>query len=121
MNRYHKEVYFKHISELQEANNQLNNLEFTYSKHCLNNLRYRIIDLNKLLLFIKNIILNYNDIFEYYEENNNILKLCYRIKFNNYQDIILVLSNNKNIITIYLNNVSDKHYTLKQELYIKAV
>jgi len=120
MNRYHIKTGFdpKHISQLKELTEQLNCKDWLYSEHCLDNLKYRIIDLKKILIFIKNSILNYSQVFEYYSEQD-IIKICYRLNYNNLQDIILVLTPDKKIITIYINSVDDKHITLKTELYNK--
>ena len=45
--------------------------------------------------------------------------VCYRAHYKGSVDIILVLSQSKSIITIYINEVGDNHYTLKNELYQK--
>ena len=117
MKRYHKKVYFPHEKELILFNNNLNNISFKYSKHCLENLKYRLIDIEKALIFISKLELDYNNIFEYYILDNQIIKVCYRIKYNDELDLILVLSNEKNIITIYINSSIDKHETLNKNLY----
>ena len=120
MYRYHKKIYFPDIKKLQVLNDKLNMYNWQYSKHAIDNLQYRSIDINAILMFIKNIKLKYDNIFEYYVKDDNIIKVCYRINFNNYTDLILVLNKYKKIITIYLNNKDDKHYTLKRELYQSA-
>jgi len=120
MNRYHIKLGFEagHISQLKELTEQLNNRDFSYSEHCLDNLKYRFIDLKGILLFIKGIELDYSQIFEFYTEQN-IIKVCYRISYNQYQDLILVLTTDKKIITVYINSKNDLHYTLKTNLYNK--
>ena len=123
MNRYHIKIYTKpeHWQLLEGITNNLNSLDWQYTKHCLDNLKHRVSDLEKLLLYVKNTTLNISQIFEYYfDDNNNIEKLCYRIKYNEYQDIILIIGKDKQIITIYLNNKDDLHFTLKKELYING-
>ena len=117
MYRYHRKIYFPHIDKLRELNNKLNIKAWKYSVHALENVKYRIADIENMLNFIKNITLEENQIFEYYKLYNNIEKLCYRIAYDNTFDIVLVLSNDKSIITIYLNNKDDNHDTLKKELY----
>lgn len=119
MNRYHIKFGFdqSHIKRLQDITEQLNDREFSYSSHCLDNLKFRFIDLEGVLLFIKGINLKSEQIFEYYSEDKNIVKLCYRIGYNNLQDIILVITPEKKIITIYINSANDLHDTLKKELY----
>lgn len=123
MLRYHKKVYFPicDIKKLKDFTLSLNSLSWQYSKHTLDNIKDRFIDIKGILLFIKDITLNDNDIFEYYMEDKKIVKVCYRINYNNDIDIILVLSEEKNIITIYINSTDDKHETLKKEIYQKEV
>jgi len=119
MNRYHYLIGFnpEHISQLKELTEQLNSKEWLYSDHCLDNLKYRAIDLRGILLFIKGIKLDYSQVFEYYAEELKVIKLCYRITYNNLQDIILIITPDKKIITIYINSANDLHDTLKKELY----
>ena len=119
MNRYHIKLGFdqSHIKGLQDITEQLNNRDFSYSDHCLDNLKYRFLDLKGILLFIKGIELKVENIFEYYAEELKVIKLCYRITYNNLQDIILIITPDKKIITIYINSANDLHDTLKKELY----
>lgn len=116
--RYHKKVFFpsEHLTEINRLTERLNSLNFKPSSHCLDNLKHRIIDIKALLLFIKALRLNPSEVFEYYTEEKEIFKLCYRINWNE-SDLILVLSKDKEIITIYLNSKEDNHETLKKELY----
>ena len=118
MKRYHKQVYFPIEHDLRGFTDSLNDLQWTYSRHCLENIQYRINNLKDLLIFIKNLKLDYNNIFEYYVEQE-IEKACFRIHYKGDIDIILVISKEKNLITIYINDKEDKHFTLHKELYIK--
>jgi len=116
MNRYHKKVYFKHIKELSIFNDNLNAKKWQYSIHALDNLKHRAIDNMAILKYIRDIKLKYDNIFEYYSIDNDIQKACYRIEYI-HSDIILIVSKQKCIITIYLNSKNDNHETLKKELY----
>lgn len=119
MLRYHKGVYFPEEDKENLINftNKLNTLTWGYSSHSLDNLKHRVIDTASLLNFIKVLTLSYDQIFEYYKTNlGAILKACYRIEYKNY-DFILVLSADKNIVTIYVNSKNDKHETLNKSLY----
>ena len=121
MNRYHKKIYFpkEDLKELENLNNILNNKRFSYSKHCLENLKYRALDMENLLKYISDIELKSDWIFEYYKSQYGIEKACYRLPYSLY-DVILVISNNKNIITIYINSKEDNHNTLNSRLYQKV-
>lgn len=120
MNRYHKTIYFPNIENLKTFNDNINAKTWQYSKHCLENIKYRFLDIEKLLIFIKNLTLKTDNIFEYYLIDNEIDKACYRIKYQKNIDIILVISSEKNLITIYINQENDNHETLKKNLYCVA-
>jgi len=117
MKRYHKEVYFKQSAkdDLKSFTDDLNSKSWKYSLHALDNVKYRSHELGNVLEFIKTLKLNASDIFEYYEEQS-IIKACYRIIYDN-SSLILVISNDKRLITLYINAFEDKHVTLKKELY----
>lgn len=117
--RYHIKTGFNKddITSLRLANNRLNALDWQYSRHCLDNLKHRVIDLRQVLEFIKGVNLDFSQVFEYYSEAQGITKVCYRINFNQYYDLILVLTLEKKIVTIYLNSVGDEHISLKKEIY----
>lgn len=119
MNRYHIKIGFEpvYINKLKEYIKRYNSISWQYTSHCLDNLKYRVIDIKALLLYIKDLKLEYNNIFEFYADNGDIVKICFRVKYNQYNDLILVLNKNKTIITIYINSSDDLHYTLKKELY----
>ena len=121
MLRYHKKIYFPDTAEkdLSEFTNKLNKLNWGYTAHSIDNIKYRVIDNKSILLFIRDLKLDSKNIFEYYADDNGIIKTCYRIPYMDNMDIILVLSECKEIITIYLNSNTDLHYFLKQELYSK--
>lgn len=122
MNRYHKDVYIPEADKVKIAGltEVLNTLKWQYTGHCTDNLKLRYIGLTEILLFIKGVKLWHEDVFEYYkDEKNYIVKLCYRISYTKGQDIIIVLSDVKEIITIYLNLSDDKHETLDKNLYVK--
>jgi len=123
MKRYHKKVFFPDNSsdKLKIFTDLLNAKVFKYTLHSIDNIKYRFIDLKEVLIFIKSLSLDYKSIFEYYtNDNDKIIKSCYRIKYNNGIDIILILNDDKSIITIYLNTAEDKHFTLNKELYVQA-
>jgi hypothetical protein len=122
MKRYHKDVYIPEAGKrsLEALTDVLNTLKWTYSKHVLDNLKYRSINMEAILLFIKNTRLQAKDIFEYYIDDKSIIyKVCFRLSFASGTDIILVLSNMKNIVTLYMNEKNDMHYTLNKSLYVK--
>jgi hypothetical protein len=122
--RYHKKVYTKpqDLEKLKTLTNTLNGMRWTHSEHCLDNVKYRIIDIEAILRFIKGIILEPEQIFEYYldDKSREPEKICYRINYNGDIDLILVVSKAKNLITIYINSKDDGHETLKKELYCKG-
>lgn len=118
MERYHEKVGFKQedISLLEDFTNRLNSISWKYTSHSIDNIKYRAVDMEAILRFIKDVELKPEQIFEYYSSTAGIIKVCYRINYG-LTDIILVLGEDKQIITIYLNSTSDKHDNLRKELY----
>lgn len=119
--KYHKEIYFpiEHERDLKSFSASLNNQErFIFTFHAKEQLKNRITDLKYFHDFILGLNLNYNDIFEYKTENGKIKNAVYRIKYNDKKHIVLSVSKEKAIITLYFNNSADKHYTLNKSEYI---
>ena len=120
MNRYHIKIGFKieDIDRLKDFTNQLHSMEYRYTLHSIENIKYRAVDLEGVLRYIKGARLDFKDIFEYYTDGTDkIIKVCYRLRNYNLTDIILVLNDKKEIITTYLNDKTDEHFTLKKDLY----
>lgn len=119
MKRYHKDISFPtdHQEQLKGVNAIFNNGDsFIKTTHGIDRLdRFRLIE---VLTFLSSVRFSVKDIFEYYiNEHNIITKVCYRLKYNDSEDLIIVLGREKTMITMYLNNTSDSHSTLKRELY----
>jgi len=123
MYRYHKKVYFPQYSnkKLADYTGKLNGMPWQYSRHALDNLKYRTYNIKNILLYIQDLELDYIAIFEYYTDyNGNIIKSVYRIKYNAGVDLILVINKDKKLVTIYINTSDDKHITLDSSPYVKG-
>jgi hypothetical protein len=120
LERYHVKIGFKqeHIKKLEDFTNRLNGLSWKYSSHSIDGLSYRAVDVEGLLRHIKGVELSAGAIFEYYAEGSEIIKACYRINYGAV-DIILVLNEDKLIVTIYLNSAKDNHETLQKNIYCR--
>lgn len=121
MQRYHKDIYYPANAQeyIQALTDKLNGLKWQYSKHCIENLKYRLVNIKAVLLFVKQLRLKPEQVFEYYIKEDKILKACYRVLYNTGIDIIIVVNSEKNIVTIYVNEYGDKHYTLNKSVYNK--
>jgi hypothetical protein len=125
MSRYNIGVYTNpgHFKGLQTFTEGLNWKNWQYTRHSIDNIKYRAIDLEGLLMFIRGLKLETKFIFEYYinDLTNEPEKVCYRIPYITAgNDLILVMDKNKCIVTIWLNSSYDKHKTLKRSLYQRA-
>jgi len=121
MKRYHKKVYYPDSSkvDLEGFIKGLEGLAWQYSRHTLENLKYRSYNTKDILLYIKDLKLDYNDIFEYYADDTGIKKVVFKIDYKGLFDLCLVISGSKKIITIYINSKNDNHDTLDRGLYVK--
>jgi len=103
---------------LKDFTCQLNVIKWQYTRHTLDNIKWRLYNIQDILLYIKALQLDYNDIFEYYaSDNGTISKACYRVNYKGLFDLILVISSEKNIVTIYVNSQGDNHETLDKGIY----
>jgi hypothetical protein len=121
MLRYHKQVYFPadSPSKLDIFCQNLTAQDWSFSTHAIE----RIKDngkLSNILTAIKKYAFDYQDIFEYYQDNGDIVKAVFRIGYTLQYDIIFVVSSEKNLITVYLNDTQDKHFTLNTNQYQTA-
>lgn len=57
------------------------------------------------------------DVFELEVQDSKPVKLCFRINYNNTQDMCIVLTNQGVIKTIWLNRKNDTHNTLDVSKY----
>lgn len=125
MERYHKKVHFpvEDSNRLESFTDSLNSGSLNYSSHCLDNIKHRAIDLEGVLLFIKNSLkFDCGQIFEYYKAEGDIIeKVCYRANYGGFIDLILVIGKGRKIVTIYLNSAEDNHETLNNQLYKSGV
>lgn len=121
MERYHKDIGFNliDIQALHSRINRLNTIKFTFTRHSIDKITERG-QLEVIGHFLRDLRLCYSDLFEYYKETDYISKLCFRINFSDTKDLILVLNEYKGIVTIYLNNKADKHFTLNKNNYSKV-
>jgi hypothetical protein len=123
--RYHKNIYFPfaHYEILSLACQNLNRLNWSYSSHALDTIKERSLfyeqEITKLLLYIKDLSFSGDNIFEYYTCDDKLTKICFRYHYDNKNDVIIVITPDKKLITIYFNGVDDKHYTLNKDLYEK--
>lgn len=66
--------------------------------------------------------LNPEKVFEYYSsKNGKVTKACLRYTFEEFPvDIVMVVSANGVVITMYISNKGDNHATLNKKLYKKG-
>lgn len=119
MQRYHKDLFFPVSNDLKILVNELNGERFKASSHSIERIKEKS-DIAIIGNFLKSVKLDEKNIFEYYKEGGFIKKVCFRIPFNQLQDLILVLSDNKRIVTVFFNTKQDNHSTLNKEAYSLA-
>lgn len=122
MKRYHIKIYFpaEAREDLQDFTAYNNTRPWRYSAHCLDTIKDRAIDLRALLEFIKAQEMQAVSVFEFYADTAGIVKACYRVPWTSGLDVILVIGEGREIITVYLNTAEDGHATLDANLYAKA-
>lgn len=120
--RYHYITGFKPADrpKLKQRAVYLNGLPYIWTAHAKSQMLNRVWDYNLLRESMRR-KLEYNNIIEYYTDNEGqyILKTVHRLQYSDKQDLIIILNSQKEIITCYLNNKDDHHNTLKKELYTR--
>lgn len=128
-NRYHKEVGFdrQHQQDLIDLIHKFNEVKrYGRTKHAFHRLNERFDYVDILNYLANKVEFHYGQVFEYYvkEESNLISKICFKIEYRTspyaVQDLILVLTRAKDIVTLYINSTGDNHSTLKRELYTEV-
>jgi len=120
MERYHRELGIPevHLKRLEELNAKFNSgKRFGRTSHAFERLNQRFDYLSILDYLANKVEFKAEDIFEVYVDNEAVQKVCYRLDYENGQDLILVLTKDKAIVTLYINVKGDNHSTLRKELY----
>ena len=124
MKRYHKEIGIPevHLGRLAELNEKFNSSKrFGRTTHAFHRLNQRFDYVRILNHLANNVEFKAEDVFEIYVDNDVVQKVCYRLEYRTSpyetQDLILVLTKDKAIVTLYINANGDNHKTLKKELY----
>ena len=127
--RYHSEIYYPSwaetslnafIAELR-AKKALN-----FSVHSIVKIVQYSFDYGKQLLkyLLKSInvqSLSSGTVFEFYSFGERISKACFRVSFNEFPvDLVLVISADGTVITVFTTNKHDNHDSLNVELYEKG-
>lgn len=125
LKRYHIDIYCPDWTRksILEFIGGLKEIKLKYSYHANHKIlkmgkKYKNIvkTLINQLIISDEIYLDY--VFEFYARNENIKKVCYRFPMKDLDtDIILVISDKGKIVTIYLNDNFDKHFSLNKSLY----
>ena len=120
--RYHRTVFYPltHKRDLQVFCNDVNVLEWQYSRHALDRMS-GLVDMAELKGigdYINRLRLRPDNIFEYYLDDEGVMdRACYRVKYSLDHDLIIIVSRNKYLVTVYLNKVDDDHITLNRGQY----
>lgn len=124
--RYHVEVYFPPWAEeslkvFTETIQQKGSLAFSthaVGKIVNGNLEYGRQLFKYLLKSIRKVSLKPESIFEFYAQGEFVQKAVFRFSFEEFPvDIILVISADGTVITMYTTNKGDNHDSLNLNLY----
>lgn len=128
--RFHREIFFpdwaedsiEAFIETAWARNSI-----TISTHALE----KVIDygfyygkhfLKFLLKSVRKNSVDSSKVFEFYAVDHTIKRACFRFSFEEFStDIVLVISLDGVIVTVYTTNRADSHKTLDTKLYEKGV
>ena len=124
--RFHKDIFFPEWSTTRygEFLDKLRtNLPLSFSVHAVGKiLDYRDEYGNRVWKSILNIIRNSQiysgELFEFYWDGERIYKVCLRFPCENLPfDVVMVISLNATIITLYITRTEDTHKSMNKNLY----
>lgn len=123
LNRYHRNIYFPPTFD-DDVGALLKTIE---KKHWLLGIHAakKLIEsldketARKVLSLIYHLKTNKDDIFEIYYNDVRIEKFCLRVSLDEQLDLILVVTKDKTIVTIYVNFKDHLHDDLDESLYKK--
>lgn len=122
--KYHKDVFFpaSDVSRLKLIIAALNNQAWAYiSSHAITELKKDCLDLEEVGRFLKSKQFSFDELFEYKKtKEGNFYNFVFRVQFNNYQDLVLVVGIEKSLISAWVQAVNDKHFTLNIRKYATA-
>lgn len=124
--RYHRDIMFPewtgesledYLSEIAQSG------YITFSSHAVQNIVEYTDEFGKNLLrfvlrSIKRNALNPGNVFEFYASDTRIKKACFRCYSDSLPvDVVLVISRDATVITVFVANKGDFHATLDHTLY----
>lgn len=129
LKRYHKDIFFPKNSDEILSNyvdSITKNRAITFSLHSVE----KIVDycvlygknlLKYLIKAVKSNHISADKIFEFYSYGDTVKKACFRYSFEDFPvDIILVISSDSVLITVYITNKDDTHNSMNKSLYAKG-
>lgn len=128
--RFHREIYFPDDFQaaMKEYVEEIVSLgPLTFSLHSIEKIMDYSFEYGKnffqyLVKTVRRNSLDADKVFEYYStKGRKITKACFRYSFDDFPvDIIMVVSANGVVITMYIANKGDNHATLNKKLYRKG-
>jgi hypothetical protein len=130
LHRYHREIYFPPWAEESLdtfVSKVMSRRTVVFSVHALEKSIMYSFEYGKwlfkfLMKALKKTSLELPNIFEFYAEGQEVSKACFRLSFEGFPvDLVLVVSEDGTVITLFTINKGDNHVTLNENLYEKGV
>lgn len=124
--RFHKDIFFPEWGTTEYGNflDELRtNLPLSFSVHAVDKiLDYRDEYGNRvwksILNIIRNSLISSGELFEFYWNGERIYKVCLRFSDKNLPfDVVMVISSDATIITLYITRTEDTHKSMNKNLY----
>ena len=130
VSRFHREIFFpaNYDSSMKTFVEEIMSLgPLTFSLHSIEKIVDYSFEYGKnffqyLVKTVRRNSLDPEKVFEFYSgKDGKITKACFRYTFDEFPvDIIMVVSANGVVITMYISNKGDNHATLNKNLYKKG-
>lgn len=121
--RYHRGIYFPETFEedIGKLFKIIGKRNWLWGFHAVKKLLETIdkSTARKIISFVYGFTPKSDMVFEVYYSNQGIEKFCIRTSLDNKLDLILVISKEKTIVTLYVNGKNYNHPDLDESLYQK--
>lgn len=129
MQRYHREIFFPDWSEdaLKNFTDKISNSSsIVFSIHALEKVVDASFQYGKqlfkyLLKSVRRSSMEPDSVFEFYAVRGEIKRACFRFSYDVFSvDLVLVISSDSTVVTVYTINKGDLHDTLNTKLYERS-
>jgi hypothetical protein len=123
LKRYHRTIFLPNTfqNDLEKVLTSFSRKQWLWGFHAVR----KLVDstdketAKKIVEKVYHLVVSPENVFEVYYRGDDIEKFCVRVSLTKLLDLILVVTKNKTLVTIYVNMKANKHEELDETHYRK--